>query len=259
MRATAMFKYGSASLALLLATPVTAKADQTQVEVTQTGSDTWEGTWEGEALRTYFVQFSFDLVTWEYAPVVKFGSGEQSTCLKLEGTSKIYMRLVCADSTGASTLQRAREMDFDGDKIPNYFEVEVLGTDPLDGASGAGDSDSDGLPDGWERCYFGNLSRNGTGDADGDGLSDSSELAAGTNPVVVDSDGDGIPDTWELQNGMNPLDPADAALDFDRDDHSNLEEFHLNTDPRGAPSFRIREVEAPPRRNERFVERVFLG
>jgi len=33
-----------------------------------------------------------------------------------------------------------------------------------------GDSDGDGLPDGWELAYFNTLERDGTGDFDGDVL-----------------------------------------------------------------------------------------
>lgn len=49
------------------------------------------------------------------------------------------------------------------------------------------DSDSDQLPDGWERAWFGGLERNGTGDLDGDGVSDRGEYLAGTWPTNPDS------------------------------------------------------------------------
>lgn len=45
------------------------------------------------------------------------------------------------------------------------------------------DSDSDLLPDGWERAWFGGLERDGTGDADGDGVDDRGEYLAGTWPT----------------------------------------------------------------------------
>lgn len=47
-----------------------------------------------------------------------------------------------------------------------------------------------------------------------------------------DSDDDKMPDTFEDANGLNKLDPTDAALDFDGDGFTNLEEFLNGTDPR---------------------------
>jgi large repetitive protein len=53
----------------------------------------------------------------------------------------------------------------------------------LDGRNAAtDDSDGDGLPDGWEILYFGNLSQNGFDDSDGDGINNATEFAEGTNP-----------------------------------------------------------------------------
>ena len=48
---------------------------------------------------------------------------------------------------------------------------------------------------------------------------------------AADSDGDGIDDDWELKYGMNPGDPADAALDTDKDGLTALEEFNAGTKP----------------------------
>ena len=44
------------------------------------------------------------------------------------------------------------------------------------------DSDSDGLPDVYERSVFGDLSRTGDGDFDGDGATDRDEFVSGTDP-----------------------------------------------------------------------------
>lgn len=44
------------------------------------------------------------------------------------------------------------------------------------------DSDTDGLPDDWERFWFGNLDLAGDGDPDGDGADNRAEWRAGTDP-----------------------------------------------------------------------------
>ena len=49
--------------------------------------------------------------------------------------------------------------------------------------------------------------------------------------AVLDTDGDGLPDEWEKKYGLNISDPADAALDLDGDEFTNLEECQAKTDP----------------------------
>ena len=48
---------------------------------------------------------------------------------------------------------------------------------------GAGDSDGDGLDDGWEETYFSGLDRDGQEDFDQDGHTDQEEFLAGTDPT----------------------------------------------------------------------------
>jgi hypothetical protein len=51
--------------------------------------------------------------------------------------------------------------------------------------------------------------------------------------LLHDADNDGLPDAFETQYGLNPNDPADAALDSDGDEVSNLQEYFNGTNPKG--------------------------
>jgi hypothetical protein len=61
-------------------------------------------------------------------------------------------------------------------------------------SSPTGDTDGDGVPDGYERWYFGNLLQNAGDDSDGDGASLIQEYTAGSDPTDPDTDDDGIAD-----------------------------------------------------------------
>jgi len=50
-----------------------------------------------------------------------------------------------------------------------------------------GDSDGDGMPDGWEMQYFTTLAQDGLGDFDGDGIVDLNEYLYGTDPIADDN------------------------------------------------------------------------
>ncbi len=156
---------------------------QSQVSLTRGAASTWNADWTGVTKRTYFVQYSLDMVNWSYGPVVEFGTGPKSWGADADNVLKFFIRLCYVDDTGVTTLQQARDADFDSDGIPNWFEVEEEGSDPLDKASAGGDSDSDGLPDGWERFHFGGL---GIADPNAilqpDGLTNKEKAELGLNP-----------------------------------------------------------------------------
>ena len=115
----------------------------------------------------------------------------------------------------------------------NLMEFEIrnqLGnsTDPT-----SGDTDGDGMPDGWEVYY--NLNPIGDYDAESDEDNDGydanrnseispnerhtnlEEYLAGTSPWQFDSDGDKMSDGWELYYGLNPTLSSDAWFDSDSD------------------------------------------
>jgi hypothetical protein len=138
------------------------------------------------------------------------------------------------------------------------------------------DADGDGMPDDWEEFYgFNPYANDSFLDYDSDGTINLGEFLLRSDPqnapvfdpngnVIdtrpgVDTDGDGVPNNWEYVNGMNYLDAADAPLDFDRDGYTNLQEYRLNTDPRGAPSYRIRKLGPFPAASNVDINTATLG
>lgn len=149
-------------------------------------------------------------------------------------------------------LRQSSDDDFDGDGIPNGWEI-ANGLDPLDSNDASYASSNpwahgltnfqvyenpsvlisnnyttfnDGIPDWWRVMYFGTSTTTNSAscaacDPDGDGLTNLQECQLGTNPMNPDTDGDSIPDGWEAAHGLNPLDPSDGA--------ANLMDFELGT------------------------------
>jgi len=118
----------------------------------------------------------------------------------------------------------------DEDSLPDWYEVNVTGTDPLDA-----DSDSiktslneaaNGIPDDQE-------------DFDNDGLTNLQEFRLGTDPFSNDTDNDGLTDEFEVfRTGTYPTSKdsdgdgiSDADSDPDNDDLTNLQEQEMGTDP----------------------------
>jgi len=62
--------------------------------------------------------------------------------------------------------------------LSNAFAVVQTDTIP-----GGTDANANGLPDAWERTFFGTLGVNPNADPDGDGMSNKQEYLAGTNPT----------------------------------------------------------------------------
>jgi hypothetical protein len=185
-------------------------------------SGAYEMSWWGVAGRTYFIQQTDDLLLpWQYLPLIESGADAPLAWGFTSTATATFLRLRYSDIPTSDPFAA----DFDGDKVGNFAEL-TNGTDPL----GYTDQDQDGLPDDWERHYFGNLSHSGTADSDGDGLTDAAEFAQGTNPNSNDTDADGMPDGWEVMYGLKPT-VDDARQDFDFDMHHNLTEFIYGTNP----------------------------
>lgn len=94
------------------------------------------------------------------------------------------------------------------------------------------DTDSDGIPDGWERLYYGGLAQTATSDSDQDGRTTAQEYAAGSDPTRADSDRDGLTDAEEAAAGTDP-----TASDTDGDGLRDSDEIKIHkTNPTKADS-----------------------
>ena len=75
--------------------------------------------------------------------------------------------------------------DSDSDGLTDDYEKLVSHTDSFVWTNL--DVDGDGMRDGWELQYFGNLNQTAEGDNDGDGVSNFIEYLQGRNPTVAGS------------------------------------------------------------------------
>lgn len=99
------------------------------------------------------------------------------------------------------------------------------------------DSDADGLPDSWERFFFGDLSRLASAITVPGGVTNQVAYQNGLVPTAVDNDVDGITDVAEIAAGLDPLDWADATGDLDGDKVPNVWEFSMGTNLSDSSSF----------------------
>ena len=141
--------------------------------------------WHGKPGRTYFIQVSDPadhLKTWLFQPIIELGTDIEISHEVLATAEKGFFRLKYTDQVPApgETIDTG---DFDHDGIPNLYEIQTLGTDPLDKNSAGGDSDNDGLPDGWEKFHFGGLNVADPNTAlNSDGLTNKEKADLGLNP-----------------------------------------------------------------------------
>ncbi|MBK1853382.1 hypothetical protein JO972_00270 [Verrucomicrobiaceae bacterium 5K15] len=109
-------------------------------QVTETGIDTWNFDWDGQSGITYFIQYSFDLQSWSYMPVIESGANVPIGYGFQSDDEKLFMRLHYTDAPTSSP----HSDDFDSDGISNWDEVRVggTGTSPL-----IADTNGDGIRD----------------------------------------------------------------------------------------------------------------
>lgn len=215
------------SLSLLalagMASAIFAQAPQPQAVLTPGTTNTWNLDWEGIAGRTYFLQHSEDLVSWQYFPLIESGNDETLGWGFASSADKFFVRLRYTDQPTSNP----DFADFDADGLSNWDEIFIYGTDPFNA-----DSDGDGMPDGFEVQHYLNPSdaSDASQDADGDGLTNLQEYDLGTDPNNADSDGDGVWDGDENDGGTDPNDPSDTPEsgwiiltgDLEEDEPKNL-------------------------------------
>ena len=167
----------------------------------ETGIPVWRFDWTGTNGWTYFIQWSDDLVYWQYFPVIDLGATHDPFDNETDA-SKHFLRL---RFTNIPTVD-PELADFDGDGLSNIDEVATYHTDPFDP-----DTDHDGTNDGMDTAPLDPETGGNplfATDSDGDGISDAAEALRGTSPLLADSDGDGIPDGAD----DFPLDPSRYSL-----------------------------------------------
>lgn len=152
----------SACCMLAEANPV----DQAQIQFTKGLQGTFHADWEGVAGRTYFMQFSMNLIDWQYAPFMHFGEGGHHRGIHSDA-DKFFLRLHYGNFPGVNNLDDAMNADFDGDGISNIFEV-TYGYNPFSLTSTQGGADA-------------------SLDPDGDGLGNHAEINHGLNPMNRDN------------------------------------------------------------------------
>ncbi|MFD2257698.1 nidogen-like domain-containing protein [Luteolibacter algae] len=97
--------------------------------------------WWGRSGRTYFIQQSEDLVSWQYLPLIEAGQEGVVQWGFSTNADKLFLRL---RHTDVPTVDPMAD-DFDGDNISNWNEL-IQESDPF----AASDLNSNGIPDDWE-------------------------------------------------------------------------------------------------------------
>jgi len=193
--------------ALLVSTPILGWADpipESAPKVTEISPATFHLDWSGTLENTYFIQYSSDLISWKYMPIIKSGVGGPLGYGFNATGGELFLRLHYTSIPTSSPLLA----DFDGDDVSNWDEIRLggTGTSPLiEDTDGDGESDyyadrnENGMSDGWEASY-GNLGDlDPTADDDGDGLTNAQEAQAGTSPTNEDTDGDDVKDGEDVE------------------------------------------------------------
>lgn len=219
MKLTTFCLIACASLATAELPPHPAPSVTTGAE----GTSTLE--WTGQSGITYFIQYSLDLQTWSYMPVIESGDGTPVSYGFESNTARMFLRLHYTDIPTSNP----NSDDFDGDGISNWDEIRPGGTatDPFKwDTAGDGHSDyftdNDGnlLPDGWEIQHYGAIGvANPNADPDNDGLTNAQEIALGRDPHTADVMG-------PVNVGLGDAPLGEPVMSFRNENHPSDLYYH---------------------------------
>lgn len=210
---------------LILSSSLFVSADpgpEPPLKITKISSVNFNADWNGTLGNTYFIQYSSDLISWKYMPVIKSGTGIPLGHGFNSSGAKMFLRLRFTDIPTSDPLLA----DFDSDGIPNYYEVIDLQSDPLDRDSAGGDSDSDELNDGWELYYFGDLNTaDPTAIQSADGLTNKEKNDLGLNPSIdytAPSASEKSTYTYDLTGRLTVVEAPVTGVAFTVDSEGNI-------------------------------------
>jgi hypothetical protein len=114
--------------------PAEWKYSPTKLEIIDSATGAMSLSWYGQTGLTYFIQYTEDLQTWNFFPVVEAGHNEVISYGYQSTGPRFFVRLRALDafSSGAPWVT-----DSDGDGIPDYWEL-VYGFNPFDSSDGSG-------------------------------------------------------------------------------------------------------------------------
>ena len=148
--------------------------------------------WESINGRSYFIEWSLDLESWQFFNTWELGDGNpMGYGFQTSPNDKMFLRLWMSDDPTTDP----GATDFDKDGLTSAYELAATPqTNPLkydsngdDIRDGGIDTDGNGLGDGWEIAHFGSIGQTAGADPDNDGFTNLQEYENVTNPNVSDS------------------------------------------------------------------------
>ena len=149
-----------------------------QVSIAQLAADPNDGLWITQDSPGIFTMRWYGKAGWTYRPDIETGLNLVIPYGLQTNSGRYFLRLRRTDIPTNDPFNA----DFDGDKISNIDELNA-GLDPLSDP-GTADADGDGLPDDWERRYFGTLAFSAADDPQHSGQSNADAFASGANPTI---------------------------------------------------------------------------